>query len=73
MRYVLQEVEAALQCSQGTAAKQLQALHGRCMLQLEDLVDLIRGPLSDLERRVSKRMPGAPKRSTFTEKHLNCA
>jgi hypothetical protein len=45
-------VEAALQCSQGTAAKQLQALHGRCMLQLEDLVDLIRGPLADLERKV---------------------
>lgn len=48
----LQEVEAALQGSQGTASKQLKQLHGRCMLQLEDLVELIRGPLSDLERKV---------------------
>lgn len=48
----LQEVEAALQGSQGTASKQLKQLHGRCMLQLEDLVELIRAPLSDLERKV---------------------
>lgn len=47
-----QEVEAALQGSQDTATKQLKALHGRCMIQLEDLVELIRGPLSDLERKV---------------------
>lgn len=50
----LQEVEAALQGSQGTASKQLRQLHGRCMLQLEDLVELIRGPLSDLERKVRR-------------------
>jgi hypothetical protein len=53
--FALQEVEAALQGSQGTASKkQLKQLHGRCMLQLEDLVELIRGPLSDLERKVGR-------------------
>lgn len=48
----VQEVEAALQGSAGVASKQLRQLHGRCMLQLEDLVEVIRGPLSDLERMV---------------------
>lgn len=45
---------------------QLKQLHGRCMLQLEDLVGLIRRALSDLERKVRVRacvfvsMEGAP-------------
>lgn len=47
-------MESALQGSQGTVSKQLKQLHGRCMMQLEDLVELIRGPLSDLERKVGK-------------------
>jgi hypothetical protein len=54
----LQEVESALQGRAGTVSKQLKQLHGRCMMQLEDLVELIRGPLSDLERKVG--MSGVP-------------
>lgn len=47
----VQDVEAALQ-SAAHAAGQLEQLHGRCVMQLEDLVELVRGPLTDIERRV---------------------
>lgn len=51
MLLYLQEVEACLNAD-GDASSQLQQLHARCILQLEDLVELVRGALSDLERRV---------------------
>eukprot|EP00878_Enallax_costatus_P031563 GHUV01034521.1.p1 GENE.GHUV01034521.1~~GHUV01034521.1.p1 ORF type:complete len:218 (+),score=50.06 GHUV01034521.1:503-1156(+) len=46
----LQEVESCL-TADSDANTQLQQLHARCVMQLEELVDLVRGSLSDLERR----------------------
>jgi dynein heavy chain len=49
-----QDVEAALLTGPASAAHQLQQLQARCVLQLEELTELVRGALSSLERKVSK-------------------
>lgn len=49
---MLQDVEAALQTVPESVTQQLQQLQARCVLQLEELTDLVRGPLSSLERKV---------------------
>ncbi|WIA37814.1 hypothetical protein OEZ86_014676 [Tetradesmus obliquus] len=46
-----QDVEAALLTGPASAAQQLQQLQARCVLQLEELTELVRGPLSSLERK----------------------
>jgi hypothetical protein len=48
-----QDVEAALLTGPASAGQQLQQLHARCVLQLEELTELVRGPLSSLERKVT--------------------
>jgi len=46
----LQDVEAALLSS--APGDKLQQLQARCVVQLEELTALVRGPLSALERKV---------------------
>jgi hypothetical protein len=49
-----QDVVAALLTGPASAGQQLQQLQARCVLQLEELTELVRGALSSLERKVSK-------------------
>jgi hypothetical protein len=52
---LVQDVESALSSGPAAAGQQLQQLHARCVLQLEELTELVRGPLSSLERKVGRR------------------